>query len=249
MRAHYLQHVPSEGLAGIEPWLDAYGYEITHSPLFESIEFPNMDEFDLLIVMGGPMSVNDENDFAWLAPEKQFINRAVKSGKPVLGVCLGAQLIADSLGARVYPNREKEIGWFDISLTANGKTDPLFSDFEKTEKVFQWHGDTFSIPKGATHLAQAPTCHNQAFRYRDNVYGLQFHLEVDTPMVERWLKLALLQKKREIEEADAQTIKKETKKYMRRNKELGKKMFSKWIQIFGSKKRRVVLGSRRVKLP
>ena len=114
MRAHYLQHVEFEGLGSIEPWLKAAGYEITNTRLFESAKLPDLKKIDLLIVMGGPMSVNDEDDFPWLVSEKKFIREAINSGKPVLGICLGAQLIASATGARVYRNPIKEIGWFPI---------------------------------------------------------------------------------------------------------------------------------------
>jgi len=114
MRAHYLQHVPFEGLASIGRWLDAAGYEISATRLFDPEKLPSLDNIDLLVIMGGPMSVNDEKAFPWLAAEKQFVRDAIDSGKAVLGICLGAQLIASALGARVYPNAVKEIGWFPI---------------------------------------------------------------------------------------------------------------------------------------
>ncbi len=112
MRAHYLQHVPFEGLGSIEPWLIDAGYTITSTHLFETAEFPEPDDFDLLVVMGGPMSINDEAVYPWLTPEKRFLRQVMETGKPVLGICLGAQLIAGCLGAKIFPNEEKEIGWF-----------------------------------------------------------------------------------------------------------------------------------------
>ena len=114
MRAHYLQHVPFEGLGSIAPWLESAGYQITGTKLYESTTIPNPEQFDLLIIMGGPMSVNDEERFPWLRIEKQFIRQTIESGKAVLGICLGAQLIASAMGESVYPNRRKEIGWFPI---------------------------------------------------------------------------------------------------------------------------------------
>ena len=115
MRAHYLQHVPFEGLGIIKPWLKVQGYELTNTPFYESALLPDPGEIDLLIVMGGPMSVNDEAEFPWLIDEKRFIRRCIEEDTSVLGICLGAQLIASSLQSRVYPNRVKEIGWFPIT--------------------------------------------------------------------------------------------------------------------------------------
>ena len=108
----------------------------------------------------------------------------------MLGICLGAQLIAKTLGAAVYPNQEKEIGWYDVSPTDHAQNDPLLGPFSATEKIFQWHGETFDIPQSTRHLAFSSLCANQAFRYGDNVYGFQFHLEVDEPMIHRWLRVA-----------------------------------------------------------
>jgi GMP synthase-like glutamine amidotransferase len=175
VRAHYLQHVPFEGLGSIEPWLRAAGYEIGNTRLFESGELPDPDDFDLLVVMGGPMSVNDEIDYPWLAEEKQFIGSAIEAGKPVLGVCLGAQLIASSLGARVYPNRYKEIGW--IPVTGIPPADASVFQFPATLDAFHWHGETFELPSGAVRLARTEACENQAFQVGKSVIGLQFHLE------------------------------------------------------------------------
>ena len=174
MRAHYLQHVPFEGLGSIESWLQAAGYEITNTRFFESVSLPDVNEVDLLIAMGGPMSVNDEGEFPWLAPEKQFIRDAIRLGKSVLGVCLGAQLIASALGARIYPNPRKEIGWFPIEAIRNP---PGVFSFPEKCTVFHWHGETFDLPTGAKRLARSVACENQAFQIGQNVIGLQFHLE------------------------------------------------------------------------
>ncbi len=175
MRAHYLQHVPFEGLGSIEPWLEAAGYEIANTRLFESAGLPDPTMIDLLIVMGGPMSVNDEDKFPWLAPEKRFIRSAIDSGKPVLGICLGAQLIASAMGAVVYRNSVKEIGWFPIQGVS--LNDSSAFSFPPSVEVFHWHGETFELPSGAIHLARSEGCENQAFQLGRSVIGLQFHLE------------------------------------------------------------------------
>lgn len=175
MRAHYLQHVPFEGLGSIESWLRAKGYAITNTRFFESRRLPNLDEFDLLIAMGGPMSVNDENAFPWLVQEKEFIRNAIQAGKSVLGICLGAQLIASAMGARVFQNRVKEIGWWPVQ--AIQPTDESTFCFPPSVDVFHWHGETFELPPGAVRLARSEGCENQAFQLGRSVIGLQFHLE------------------------------------------------------------------------
>lgn len=185
MRAHYLQHVPFEGLGSIASWLENKGYSITETKLFESAIFPDLKTIDLLVIMGGPMSVNDEDEFPWLKAEKQFVRDAVNSGKAVLGICLGAQLIANSMGAKVYPNHVKEIGWFPInSIPSNSSDDTDIFRFPPSQTVFHWHGETFDLPSGAVHLAKSNGCKNQAFQLGRSVIGLQFHLET-TPQSAR----------------------------------------------------------------
>jgi len=174
LHAHSLHHVPFEGLGSIEPWLKAEGYEITRTDFFRDPTLPEIETIDLLIVMGGPMSVNDGDTFPWLAQEKKFIRHCIESGKPVLGVCLGAQLIASALGAKVFRNPVKEIGWFPIEgVKANSSS---FA-FPQATEVFHWHGETFDLPPGATLLASSKGCTNQAFQLGRSVIGLQFHLE------------------------------------------------------------------------
>ena len=175
MRAHYLQHVPFEGLGSIEPWLISAGYEITNTRFFETAELPGINEIDLLIVMGGPMSVNDENDLPWLVQEKRFIRDTIDNGKPVLGICLGAQLIASATGAKIFPNAFKEIGWFPIQGISS--INNSFFSFPPSVEVFHWHGETFDLPSGATLLARSKGCENQAIQLGKSVIGLQFHLE------------------------------------------------------------------------
>lgn len=176
MRTHFFQHVPFEGPGSIEPWLRAAGHQITRTPFYsDETTLPDIPDIDLLIVMGGPMSVNDEQQFPWLVTEKAFIRRTIDAGKPVLGICLGAQLIASAMGARVYPNPTREIGWFPVQgCTAPG---PNNFSFPSSVDVFHWHGETFDLPPGATHLASSDACQLQAFQLGASVIGLQFHLE------------------------------------------------------------------------
>jgi GMP synthase-like glutamine amidotransferase len=182
MRAHYLQHVFFEGLGSIESWLIDAGYELSATRLYESAEFPDPAEIDVLIIMGGPMSVNDEAQFPWLVAEKNFIRQVIDSGKPVLGICLGAQLIANAMGGKVYKNRVKEIGWFPIQSCL--ETDQEKFAFSETVEVFHWHGETFDLPPGATRLASSAGCKNQAFQMGNSVIGLQFHLETTVQSAE-----------------------------------------------------------------
>ena len=184
MKVHVLQHVPFEGLGSIESWLAARGATVNCTRLFESSHLPDGKDLDLVIALGGPMSVNDEADLPWLKEEKRFIAGAVKAGKAVLGICLGAQLIAGALGARAYPGPHKEIGWFDIESTADGAD--LFR-FPKRATVFHWHGETFDLPPGARQLARSAGCENQAFQIGSRAIGLQFHLETTPASAESLL--------------------------------------------------------------
>lgn len=177
MRAHYLQHAPFEALGAIESWLRGQGYGITSSHLYVDDLLPQLDEIDLLIIMGGPMSVNDEAEYPWLVEEKAFIRSVIDAGIPVLGVCLGSQLIANVMGARVYPNAQQEIGWYPIQALQQGSSECFVLPGEAT--VLHWHGETFDLPPGAVPLARSKACANQAFQIGHNVIGLQFHLEAD----------------------------------------------------------------------
>jgi GMP synthase-like glutamine amidotransferase len=177
MRVHVFQHVPFEGLGAIEPWLAARNAKVTWTRFFADPRIPAPDAYDWLIAMGGPMSVNDELTLPWLQGEKRAIAAAIDAGKTVLGVCLGAQLIASALGAAVTPNREREIGWFEIERVADPATHPLARALPPRTEVFHWHGETFALPASAVHLARSEACDAQAFAIGGRVVGLQFHLE------------------------------------------------------------------------
>jgi len=241
------QHVAHEILGTLDPVLRGSGFRIKYVNFERHPDFePNLEGYDGLIVLGGPMNVDEVDKYPYLETEVYSIRKAIDRGMPVLGICLGSQLIAKALGAKVYKNREKEIGWYDLSPTSIGKKDPLISHFSGMEKIFQWHGDTFDIPGGALLLASSPLCKNQAFRYGDNVYGLQFHLEVDERMVERWLRVPV--NKKEIEELNGKIIpdriREETHVYVSRLKELSDKAFAEFIKLFGFSKKRRTLPSR-----
>ena len=183
LRAHWFQHVPFEGLGRIEPRLRRAGFEISCTRFFEPHRLPDPAAVDFLVVMGGPMSVNDGALHPWLADETEFIRRFLATGKPLLGICLGAQLIAHALGARVAPNREKEIGWFPVAGLPHRH--PTAFRFPESADAFHWHGETFELPPGAVHLARSRACEHQAFQIGSAI-GLQFHLET-TPATVRAL--------------------------------------------------------------
>jgi len=177
LRIHYLQHVEFEDAANIVPWAEARGHGVSRTRLYDGEPLPSPDAFDWLVIMGGPMNIYEHDRYPWLVREKEFIAEAIRRNKPALGICLGAQLIADVLGGRVTQNREKEIGWFPVSLTDGAGRLPLFQSLPRQFLPFHWHGDTFSIPPGAVHAASSEACANQAFQYGDRVVGLQFHLD------------------------------------------------------------------------
>ncbi|HET7101528.1 MAG TPA: type 1 glutamine amidotransferase [Terriglobia bacterium] len=178
MRIHIIQHVVFEGPGAIAEWALERGHSKTFTRQPRGEKLPALDTFDFLVVMGGPMSANDDSRFAWLAAEKRLIAEAVQRRKAVLGVCLGAQLVAQVLGARVYRNREKEIGWFPVRLTPEAAASGLFGGLPEEMTVLHWHGETFDMPHGAVRLAESVVCRNQAFELDGRVLGLQFHLEV-----------------------------------------------------------------------
>ena len=174
MQVQVLQHVPFEGLGSIEAWLSERGTAVHTTRFYQSPVLPDPRSIDLVIAMGGPMSVNDEREHPWLKQEKAFVKEAVDRGTAVLGVCLGAQMIASALGARVFANAHKEIGWFPAQAVS---TDADVFRFPPQATVFHWHGETFDLPPGAVHLASSAGCRHQAFQIGKRVIGLQFHLE------------------------------------------------------------------------
>jgi GMP synthase-like glutamine amidotransferase len=188
MNVLIIKHVDIEGPGLIEYCLNQRRLPYQVLCLDSDARLPRPEGFTHIILLGGPMNVYEEDRYPFLKDEDLFIKEAVQRGKFILGICLGAQLIAKALGAKVFKAPVKEIGWFDVSLTEIGLQDPLFSDLPKTFPVFQWHEDTFEIPRSAKLIATSSSVHHQAFRYADNAYGLQFHLEVTEEMIQEWMK-------------------------------------------------------------
>ena len=184
MRIHCLQHVPFEGPASIENGGQHAGHDLSTSRLYLSDPFPSPEKIDWLVIMGGPMSIHDESAFPWLVEEKRYVEQVLRAGKKILGICLGAQLIASVLGARVYPGADKEIGWFPVRKTAQSNEKALTEWLPDEVDVFHWHGETFDLPSGAVHLASSAAYQNQAFLYGRRVIALQFHLESTPESVE-----------------------------------------------------------------
>jgi GMP synthase-like glutamine amidotransferase len=176
MKIHYIQHVPFEDLANIEAWAKSRGHDLSRTLLFSDEALPKMADFDWLIIMGGPMNIYEHDKYPWLVREKEFISQAIACSKIVLGICLGAQLMADVLGGRVQRNSYKEIGWHQVRLTEQGKASPIFAVLPESFVALHWHGDTFEIPPGAMRTAESRACMNQAF-VLGKAIGLQFHLE------------------------------------------------------------------------
>ncbi|MCK6608134.1 MAG: type 1 glutamine amidotransferase [Flavobacterium sp.] len=185
MRIHYIQHVPYEDLGYITDWVADRKYKISSTKIFENEIFPDIETFDLLIILGGPMSVND--NLKWIIEEKLFIKKAIDNNKKVLGICLGSQFIAAVLGEKVFQNSKKEIGWFPIQISKIHELQNPFEKFEKELLVFHWHGETFNLPKKSIHLAKSSICQNQAFMFTKNVIALQFHLEVTEKSLEKMI--------------------------------------------------------------
>lgn len=192
MNVLIIKNVFTEGPGTIADHLHAEKIPSTLCDMSIGDAMPDLGPFTHLLIMGGPMAVYEMDRYPYLVNEAQLINAAIKANKHVLGVCLGAQMVAHALGARVYAGSRKEIGWYEIALTPDGMKDPLMSslamDGKSAAQVFQWHGDTFDLPAGAVRLASSGLYPNQAFRYSDRVYALQFHIEVTPKIVFDWLK-------------------------------------------------------------
>ena len=186
MKILALQHISCEPPGVYEDILVEKGASIHRVEIDEGQQLPDWRDFDAIIAMGGPMSVNDDPTLPWLTAEKRWVEEAVLGGHPYWGVCLGVQLLAASLGARVYAGPKPEVGVMPVYLTAEAHDDPVFTGLPRELLTFQWHGETFDLPEGAVLLATSPAFPNQAFRWKKKAYGIQFHVEISAELVEQW---------------------------------------------------------------
>jgi GMP synthase (glutamine-hydrolysing) len=247
-RVLLLQHESFEAFGTLDPLLKREGIRIRYVNFERNPEaIPSLDGYDGLILMGGYMGVYESLIYQHLKVEMQLIEEALRRGMPILGICLGSQILAHVLGAEVRKHSEREMGWVPVHLTDQGKADPIFSHFGSSEVLFQSHGDTFDIPSSANHLAFSEVCHGQAFRYGENVYGFQFHIEIDRPTIGHWIEMP---ENQEIFAAsngrfEPGTILRDTDRHLPRSIQLSEYAFRNFLKISGAKKPKIKLGSGR----
>ena len=239
------QHSAREPLGVFDPMLRRAGFRIRYVNFSrQPDQRPDVSRYNGLVVLGGPMNVDETDRFPHLTTEIAAIREALALGIPVLGICLGAQLLAAALGANVRPHTVREIGWYPLNPTADAAQDPLCRHLGAQQHVFQWHAYTFDLPDGAVHLASTPTCPNQAFRHGDRAYGLQFHLEADEHLIQRWLHVP--EYRSEAESAGTahalDRILRDTHDHSAQALSLSQRVFGECIELLGWK-RRVRLGS------
>jgi GMP synthase (glutamine-hydrolysing) len=228
-----LQHVCHESLGSLGAYFRDAGLPCRHIEVFQEIP----DRLDVagaagLVVLGGPMNVDEVDRYPFLRDEVAWIHEALSAEMPVLGICLGAQLLAKSLGSRVYAGATKEVGWYEVELTPAAAGDPLFAGSHTREVVFQWHGDTFDLPPGAVHLAQSGQCLHQAFRYGRAAYGLQFHVEMTAELLDDWLDDPGNQRElASLPEIDASAIRAQTPHYLPRMQALGNRLLPRFAAM------------------
>lgn len=236
------QHVAHEILGTLNPLLKQRGLRVRYVNFDREPEAqPSVQKYNGLIILGGHMGVYEAEKYTHIKVEMKLIEQALAKGIPILGICLGAQILAHVLGAPVRKHTEKEIGWCDLDLTEEGVKDPLLKHFKKREKIFQMHGDTFDIPNSAVQLASSQVCPGQAFRYANKVYGFQFHLEVDQAMIFRWLENPQMDISKE--KITPEKMREETQLHLANSVQLSQQTFSQFIDLFALKDRPVLLGS------
>ena len=241
------QHVPFEPLGTLDPLLKEHGFRIRYVNFSrDPSQRPRVAGYDALIVLGGPMNVDETAEYPNLATEVDLIREALERGRHVLGICLGAQLLAKALGGSVSANEDHEIGWHEVRTTAAGAADPVLSALDAPAPLFHWHGDRVELPSGASHLAESDLCANQAFRYGDLALGLQFHLEVDRALIERWLTVPVNRRLLERLEGrvDPAEIRRRTPELIGALEAQSRRVFGRWIEQFGLPRRRRALPSR-----
>lgn len=242
-----LKHVARENLGNMKPLLRKQGFRIRYVNFERDPKATaNVEKYSGLIVLGGHMGAYESDRYPHLRVEFEMIEKALKKNVPILGICLGAQMLATVLGSSVKKHTKKEMGWCDLWPTKMAATDPLFQHFNQVEKVFQMHGDTFEIPSGAHHLAESKDCLAQAFRYGSNAYGIQFHLETNGQMIKDFL--AIEKNRSDVEEflgeGSLDNLQKDTKLYMPRSLALSEGMFQGFIHLFGFEDRELSRGKK-----
>ncbi|HET9033155.1 MAG TPA: gamma-glutamyl-gamma-aminobutyrate hydrolase family protein [Dokdonella sp.] len=245
------QHVAAEPLGTLDPLIRRRGHRMRFVNFERQPDAqPCMDRYDGLIVLGGPMNVEEQATRRHLRTELGVIEQALKQDKPILGICLGAQLLAHALGAAVIRNRQPEIGWYELEANPLGRVDDLVSGLGSRSPVFQWHSRTFAIPHGASHLARTETCENQAFRYGRNAYGFQFHLEMDQALIERWVGLPRYHAELVAAGAgqDAASILAQTRQAMATMRASAHTVFSRFLDRIGPARRAPVVSMRELAL-
>lgn len=239
------QHVPYEPLGTLDPLLKQAGFRIRYVNFGRNPgERPTLDGYAALIILGGPMNADNIAQFPHLATELELIQEALQRDMSVLGICLGAQLLAKALGGRVLPGGGREIGWYSVELTQAGQDDPVLSTFGQQTEVFQWHDDVIELPDNVEHLAKSANCPIQAFRHGEHAYGFQFHLEVDGALIERWLTVPQHQSELAHGGVDPGLIRDKIENSIEPLILLSNSTFGRWVERFDIQPRRRHLPSR-----
>ena len=233
-RVNVMRHLAFEDLASFTSVLQAHGYDINYIEAADFALAPDdMSQIDalsddLLIILGGPISVNDKTMFPFIDAEITLLKERIAADKPTLGICLGAQLIANALGAKIFPGKEKEIGWYPLDITEAGKHSSLRYLSAEHCSMLHWHGETFDLPQGAVLLASSEKFTNQAFSYGENVLALQFHPEITQRSMEKWF-IGHIGEIMQTDGVDVEQLREETYRYANRLEMQGELFFNSWI--------------------
>jgi len=239
------QHVPYEPLGTLDPLLKQAGFRIRYVNFGRNPdERPDLDRYAALIILGGPMNADNTAEFPHLATELELIQGALQRDMSILGICLGAQLLAKALGGTVHAGAGREIGWYPVDVTAAGRRDPVLSTFGQQEEVFQWHDDVIELPDHIEPLAGSENCPVQAFRHGEHAYGFQFHLEVDGALIERWLTIPQHQPELADGAIDPEQIRGRIEESIEPLISLSNSTFGRWVERFEIQPRRRHLPSR-----